>query len=407
LRLSLPVRQSDTTSQPELAFQISNLKQDSLMASETCDVIVIGCGGFGSSAMYHLTRRGRKVIGIDRFAPPHNRGSSHGETRLIRKAYFEHPNYVPLLHRAWVLWEELADEFDEQLIVQRDLMMSGPPGSVVINGARESARLHSLPLENLTHEEVKKRYPMFRLPDDHSATVEPTAGFLWSERCVAAHLELTYAWGAEMKSGETVLSVNSSGSGVEVRTDRATYSAASAIMTCGAWTSQLLPAYARYISVLRKTLFWYPVNSPEWTKKNGAPMFLLDLPEGEFYGPGCVDEQTIKIGLHSGGEPVADPSHLVREIQPDDEPATNRFVTDRLVGIEPTACQSAVCMYSMSPDGHFLLDRLHDLPLVVAAGFSGHGFKFTSALGEVAADLAEHGRTHMDVDFLSASRLRI
>ena len=144
------------------------------MSSEKCDVIVMGCGGFGSAAMYHLAKRGLKVLGIDRFHPPHDQGSSHGETRVIRKAYFEHPDYVPLLHRAWDLWEELAEKSDHKLIERRDLLMSGPPGSEVTEGARQSARLHNLPLEDLTHEEAFKRFPMFNMPPDHTVTVEST-----------------------------------------------------------------------------------------------------------------------------------------------------------------------------------------------------------------------------------------
>lgn len=376
------------------------------MSVETCDVLVIGSGGFGSSAIYHLTRRGLNVIGIDRFQPPHDQGSSHGETRLIRKAYFEHPNYVPLLHRAWVLWEELADEVNRKLIVRRDLMMSGPPGSPVTDGANESARLHNLPLEKLSHAEAAKRYPMFRLPDDHTVTVESTAGYLWSEQCIAANLELAESWGATLRSGEKVLSVQRSGTGVEVRTDRQTYSAASAVVTCGAWTGQLLPDYTQHISVLRKTLFWYPTTAPEWTKAGTAPMFLLDLPQGQFYGPGSVDGKTVKIGLHTGGTVVSDASTLDRTISVEDAAASDHFVANRLNGVHSEACRSAVCMYSMSPDGHFLLDRLSDLPVVVAAGFSGHGFKFTSVLGEVTAELIESGRTHLDIEFLSARRLQ-
>ena len=214
------------------------------MSSEKCDVIVMGCGGFGSAAMYHLARRGLKVIGIDRFHPPHDQGSSHGETRIIRKAYFEHPNYVPLLHRAWDLWEELADESNHKLIERRDLLMSGSPGSEVTEGARQSARLHSLPLEDLTHSEAFRRFPMFRLPPDHTVTVESTAGFLRVERCVGAHLHLAQAHGAQVRCGETVQTINGSIGQLSVQTDRATYSAAAGIVTCGAWTSQLLPDYA-------------------------------------------------------------------------------------------------------------------------------------------------------------------
>ena len=375
------------------------------MTSPTCDVIVIGCGGFGSSAMFHLANRGLRVIGIDRFHPPHDRGSSHGETRLIRKAYFEHPDYVPLLHRAWDLWEDLSVRQGERLIQRRDLMMSGPPGSEVIEGARKSARLHDLPLEKLTQAEASRRYPMFRLPEDHTVTVESTAGFLWSEKCIAAHLNQAIALGASLNGGETVLSVDGTASSIKVQTDRSTYSAGAAVVTCGAWTGQLVAEYLKHIIVLRKTFFWYPVQGELWTARDGAPMFLLDLPEGQFYGPASVDSQTIKIGLHSGGELVSDPTSLDREIRGADEQPVSNFAATRLNCVNSNPCRSAVCMYSMSPDGHFLFNRHSDLPLVIGAGFSGHGFKFTSVLGEVAADLIQHNRSALNIEFLSAQRL--
>lgn len=373
--------------------------------SVTSDVIVIGCGGFGAAAMCHLAARGLNVIGIDRFHPPHDRGSSHGETRIIRKAYFEHPDYVPLLHRAWDLWEQLAEESQQTLIERRDLLMSGPPGSEIIEGARRSAKLHGLPLEDLTFEEAQHRYPMFSVPDDHSFTVESTAGFLWCERCVRTHLGVATARGAVLHSGETVRSVNATARSVTVETDRAVYSAAAAVVTCGAWTGQLLADYSRWIKVRRKTLFWHPIQSSVWADPLRAPMFFFDLPEGQFYGLPSLDGETIKVGEHTGGEIVDDPSHLSRSTTPKDSQPVSRFVATRLRDVDAVAQDSSVCMYSMSPDGHFLFDRHPEYPLVIAAGFSGHGFKFTSVLGEATADLIQHGRTKLPVAFLSARRL--
>ena len=375
------------------------------LSTETCDVIVIGCGGFGSSAMFHLAQRGLKVIGIDRFHPPHDRGSSHGETRIIRKAYFEHPSYVPLLHRAWELWEELSKSVGERLIEQRDLLMAGPPGSEVIEGARLSARLYGLPMENLTAVEAAIRYPTFRLPKDYVVAIESTSGYLWAERCVAAHLSSAASFGAQLRPDETVLSVSSSGAGVRVQTDRGCYSAGAAVVTSGAWTSKLLSDYARHISVLRKTLCWFPVTSENWIRKERTPLFFIDAPESQFYGIPSVDGETIKVGMHTGGEVVPDPTTLSRQVTDEDERPISHFAGKYLEGIEPQASRSVICMYSMTPDGHFLLDRLPESPIVVAAGFSGHGFKFTSVLGEVVADLVQQGKAAFDIEFLSANRL--
>jgi hypothetical protein len=365
---------------------------------------VIGCGGFGSSAMFHLAQRGLKVIGIDRFHPPHDRGSSHGETRIIRKAYFEHPSYVPLLHRAWELWEELSQSVGERLIEQRDLLMAGPPGSEVIEGARLSARLYGLPMENLTAAEAAIRYPEFHLPEDYAVAIESTAGYLWAERCVASHLNSAALLGAQLRHDETVLSVSSSGTGVQVQTDRGCYSAGAAVVTSGAWTGQLMSDYARHISVLRKTLCWFPATSENWIRKDRAPLFFVDAPESQFYGIPSVDGETIKIGMHTGGEVISNPSDLSRQVTDDDERPISQFAGKYLGGIKPQASRSVICMYSMTPDGHFLLDRLPELPIVVAAGFSGHGFKFTSVLGEVAADLVQRGQTGLDIGFLSVGR---
>jgi len=372
------------------------------MTVQTCDIIVIGCGGFGSSVMNHLARRGLRVIGIDRFAPPHGRGSSHGETRVIRKAYFEHPDYVPLLHRAWDLWHELAAEVGEPLIEQRDLLMSGPVTSDIITGALKSARMHQLPVEELNPAEAMRRYPMFRLAESHRVVVESTAGYLRAERCLAANLRLAGKSGAQLRCDETVERIDSH-RGIQIQTDRGRYSAAAAVITAGAWTGQLLPEYASLITVLRKVLFWYPMTSPQWFSP-AAPVFLVDAPHGQFYGVPSVDGRFAKVAEHTGGTTVADPLKVDRIIRECDHSGTDRFVDQFMHGLSPRPAESTVCMYSMSSDGHFLLDAHPTMPLVVAAGFSGHGFKFTSVLGEVCADLVTGKSPVVDVEFLSRTR---
>jgi sarcosine oxidase len=371
---------------------------------EKYDVVVMGCGGFGASAMFHLANRGLRVIGIDRFHPPHDHGSSHGETRIIRKAYFEHSDYVPLLHRAWDLWAELAEQSQQNLIERRDLMMSGIPGCEVTEGARKAARLHNLAIEELSVEDAGKRFPMFNLPPNHTVTVESTAGILHCETCVGAHLALARDHGAQIRFGETVQNISGSPGNLSVRTDRATYSAAAGVLTCGAWSGQLLEDYAKLITVRRKTLFWHPIKSEIWSDPVRSPLFLIDLPEGQFYGFPSVDGQTIKVAEHTGGETIADPLMLACDSVANDEQAVSRFVRERLLHADAKSRRFASCMYSMSPDGHFLFDRLSELPLVVAAGFSGHGFKFSSVLGEAAADLVQQGESSLNLDFLSIDR---
>ncbi|MFN9220402.1 MAG: N-methyl-L-tryptophan oxidase [Planctomyces sp.] len=368
------------------------------------DVIVIGCGGFGSAALREFSQRGLKVLGLDQYSPPHNLGSSHGETRIIRKAYFEHPDYVPLLHRSWDLWQQLEVESGERLLQRCDLVLSGAPGSEVISGARLAAAEHGLRIRNLSAEEACREYSVLRLPEDHEVTVESTAGYLWVERCVGTMLRRACASGAEVRTGERVVALKCSPNSVEVQTTAGRYTASAAVVTCGPWTSQLLPEYQRLITVRRKTLFWYPLQSEGWAERWRSPIFLIDLPEGQFYGLPAVDGQRVKVGEHTGGDLVQDASTVERRVSAEDRAPVDAFAASCLRGLQSASCASAVCLYSMSPDGHFLFDRHPEYPLVTAAGFYGHGFKFTPVLGAAAADLIVHGRTQLPVQFLSQQR---
>jgi sarcosine oxidase len=369
------------------------------------DVVVIGCGGFGSACLAELSRRGLRVLGVDQYQPPHQRGSSHGETRIIRKAYFEHPDYVPLLHRAWDLWSAFSKRRGGGLLTRCDLVMTGGEDSPVICGARESAWQHGLQIENLSAAEGRARYPVLGIPDGHEVVVESTAGWLVVERCVGALLDEAREAGAELWTGVRVLGVRGHGCGVELETTAGRVSAGAAVVTCGPWTSGLLPEYESLITVLRKTLFWYGATGGG-AAAAGYPMFLMDLPEGQFYGVPSGDPAGMKVGEHSGGERVLDVASLRRELSDEDVAGVDRFVAGHLRGLIPGAVRGAVCQYSMSPDGHFLVDRHEVWPLVVNAGFSGHGFKFTPVMAEATADLLEFGRTSLPVEFLSRRRFQ-
>ncbi len=370
----------------------------------SCDVIVIGCGGMGSATLLELARRGLRVIGIDRNTPPHRLGSSHGETRIIRKAYFEHPDYVPLLHRAWDRWLETESQSGTKLLEPRDLVMSGPDESEVIQGARESARVHGLAIENLTAQQAGERYPVLQIPHEHSVTVEHTAGFLWVERCVEQQLRLAVAAGAGLKVNETVLKISGSANSVEVTTDRGVYSAAAAIVTSGPWTTSLLPDYQKLITIRRKTLFWFPSTTNHWRHTKQAPIFLMDTDAGQFYGLPEVAEGLVKMGEHTGGEWVTSPEQTDRSVSESDLLPVQRFLRTCLKHVADEPMNSAVCLYSMTSDGHFLLDRHDDLPVVVAAGFSGHGFKFAPVIAEACSDLITSSQTSLPISFLSKKR---
>jgi sarcosine oxidase len=380
------------------------------------DVIVLGCGGIGSAALSHLAGRGLKVLGIDRFHPPHDLGSSHGETRIIRKAYFEHPDYVPLLQRAYQLWDELTERTAESarqhtaypaLLERCGLLAAGSLTGEVIPGVIESAARHRLPVERLEPAETQRRFPMFSIPNDLCVIFESDAGFLWVERCVEAHLQDAKRRGARLLTGKPVTEIQYTPDSVRVRTDDTEFSAGALVVTAGPWTAQLLPDYGRHIEIRRKLLFWHPVNLPIWSDLSRAPGYMIEHPVTKrmFYGFPSIDGATVKVAEHTGGGPVSDPTLVNRQVLPDEGNAVSEFVTSHLRGSSGTAVRSAVCMYSMTPDGHFLIDRMDSAPIVVAAGFSGHGFKFSSVMGEVIADLVQTGRSRWSIDFLSARRL--
>lgn len=373
--------------------------------SNTFDVIVLGVGGFGSGALYHCARRGLKVLGLEQFGIAHDRGSSHGETRIIRKAYFEHPDYVPLLIRSYELWRELEAESNESLMHLCGLLLAGPPEGEAVAGARLSARLHHLDLENFTAREAAARFRGFRFRDGFEAVYEPEAGFLDVEDCVRTHIERAIAAGAELRTEQTVVDWSSDGRSVRVRTNREEFNAAKLIVTAGAWAGRILSDLQIPLEVVRKPLFWHDVTTNDYNVDRGAPAYLYELPTGVFYGFPSLDGRILKVAEHSGGATVDDPLQLDRNISEADVAPIRAFLRDALPGVQPNPVKHAVCMYTLTPDRHFIVDRHPEFGNVaIGAGFSGHGFKSTSALGEALADLALDGKSKLPIDFLSLNR---
>jgi sarcosine oxidase len=377
---------------------------------ERFDVIVLGVGGVGSAALYHLAGRGLRVLGIEQFEIAHARGSSHGETRLIRQAYFEHPDYVPLLARAFAGWRALEAASDESLYHEVGLVQIGRAGGAVIRGVRASATEHQLQIENLTARETEVRFPGLRVSDDCEAVYESRAGYLLVERCVAAHARVAMERGAVLHTGETVRNWRVPGKGdaaegVVVETDRATYAADRLIVTAGPWAGGLLADLGIRLEVRRKPLFWFRTRSGAYRAERGFPGFLYELPEGCFYGFPQIDDASIKVAEHTGGQTVSDPLAVNRELDPGDLVRVSTFVGQHLTSATTECVQHVVCMYTMSPDEHFILDRHPRFPQVAfAAGLSGHGFKFAGVLGEELARLACEGTVDSRAKFLSATR---
>jgi sarcosine oxidase len=369
------------------------------------DAIILGTGGVGSAAALHLARRGASVLGLDRFAPGHDRGSSHGETRIIRQAYFEHSDYVPLLLRAYDLWRELEQVAGEPLLRQVGLLQIGPADGAVISGVLASARKHHLAVEPLSPAEISQRFPAFRVPAGMSGVFEPTAGYLHVERCVLAHIAAARQHGAEFRTAP-VRSFLPEGRGVAVELQSGeVLHAERLVVTAGPWAPQLLASLGIPLTIRRKHVYWFRSSVQSMHDSAGCPTFLYELPGGVFYGFPVIDALGLKVAEHSGGEPIADPLTDLRRLDQADLERVRGFVDEHLAGGVAELVRHSVCFYTMSPDEHFLVDRHPEMPQVVfAAGLSGHGFKFTSVLGEALADLAQEGSTRLPIAHLSVRR---
>lgn len=371
----------------------------------TYDVIVLGTGGVGSAACYHLAKRGARVLGLDQFPGGHDRGSSHGETRVIRQAYFEHADYVPLLLRAYELWRELERETSADLLHQVGLLQVGPPEGIVVHGVLEAARLHGLKVDSLSGEEVTRRFPGFRAAAGAVGVFEPAAGYLKVERCVLTHLAAAKTYGAEFQFGVTASGFEKDGSGVRVMTDQGDFLAGKLVVTAGPWAPQLLADISVPLVVRRKHLYWFPTSEPSYHEAGGCPTYLYEAPEGVFYGFPQIDEQGVKVAEHSGGQVIDNPKYDPRPFDEHDLARVAAFTAEFMPGVGRPMQKRAVCFYTMTPDEHFLIDRHpQNEKVFFTAGLSGHGFKFTSVLGEVMADLALAGRTTLPVEFLGLGR---
>lgn len=371
------------------------------------DVIVIGAGGIGSAACYQLAARGARVLALEQYSLVHDRGSSHGDSRIIRQAYFEHPDYVPLLLETYRLWKDLERTTGQHLFDPVGLLMSGVPTGPTIGGARMSAHQYGLPLDDMSADEARQRWPQFRFPDAHRVLFEPAAGLLHVEDCVRAHLDAARACGAAIHAEEPALHWSADGSTVRVRTSRGDYTAGALVVTAGAWSQRFLAAMNLPLRVLRKFVGWFPVDPSAPRPAREMPTYYFELPHGDFYGFPSLDGQTAKLAEHSGGQLIERAEEVDRDLGSNDVAPLAGFVERHLTGVLPTLHHHSVCLYTMSPDQHFIVDRHPEWPHVVfAAGLSGHGFKFAPVLGAALADLSLNGQTELPIGFLSRRRLQ-
>ncbi|MEL7496755.1 MAG: N-methyl-L-tryptophan oxidase [Planctomycetota bacterium] len=375
------------------------------------DCIVLGFGGVGSAALRAAASRGWNVIGIDQFGPAHNRGSSQGQTRIIRHAYFEHPNYVPLTHRAFEQWDELnrrhRTSIDiKEIITPCGLLQVGRPESDVIQGVIASADQHGLRVERFTPEEIQRRLPMFKIPEDYIGLFEPDAGFLRVELAVAAALKQASKQGATLKSNTIVhgWSVDANGD-VLVETDQGSIQGRRLIIAAGAWSSPLLPSVDVPFKILQKQQHWFQLDRVDQKIENDFPAFLIEEDNGDcFYGLPEIDYLGMKVCEHSGGKTLESPDQIQSGLNQEELDRTESFMNRWLEFGRARLVHHCQCMYTMSPDGHFVVDRYPGFENVVfAAGLSGHGFKFVPVIGNYLCELLD-GKQDELMSFLKLNR---
>lgn len=397
------------------------------------DVIVIGLGGMGSATLYELARRGVSVLGIEQFDVAHALGSSHGDSRLIRRGYFEHPDYVPLVDAAYNGWHELEAACGKKLFFKTGLYLAGPPDGELIAGTRLAASRHNLPIETLAPADSGRRaaldphtppprFPAFIPDKGMDVLYEADAGFLLVEECVRTFVDQARLSGADAVTNTAVMNWRREGPGFQVETANGLYRADRLVICGGPWAGGLLKELRFPLTVLRKVVLWYEIEDHTLTLERGLPVFGFDAlgmergkdsfcpmkqaedMGGLFYGFPSTDGRSLKIAEHTGGRP-ADPDALDRTLHPEDEDRVVRFIDRHVVGLSSRLARHSVCMYTMSPDQHFIIDRHPaDDAVAFAAGFSGHGFKFAPVIGSALADLATGREPPTAMSFLRLDR---
>jgi sarcosine oxidase len=373
------------------------------------DVAVVGLGAMGSAALYHLAARGKRVIGLERATPGHEGGSSHGESRIIRMAYFEHPSYVPLLRRAYEDWRALERATGAKLLTITGILESGIPGAGVVEGARRAAVEHGLPHEMLSSRQVAERFPAFAIPDHWETLFEADGGYLRPELAIDTHIAAARALGAEVRTQAEVVSIDPTAGGVRLTlADGAVIEAGAAIVSAGAWMGELFPELAHRLTLTRQVLAWFDPARPALVTPDRFPVFLLESEDEIIYGFPDLAGTGVKVASHMPGRVL----RRAGDAAQDGDAAEMAPVAAMLSRYIPAAAgpvrQLKTCIYTHSPDEDFILDRHALYPqIVLASPCSGHGFKFAGVIGEILADLATVGETPHDISRFRLDRLGV
>lgn len=361
-------------------------------------IVVIGLGATGSAALSLLARRGISVIGIEQFEIGHARGSSHGPTRIIRLAHFENPSYVPLMRRAYALWRELESLADSKLLHITGILEIGPADGAIISGTMAAAKSHHLHAEMLSAEELMRRYPAYQLPDTFVGMLQPDGGYIEARNAIEANMRVAAKCNARVLSNEKVLGVEPLGKGVVVRTSREKIEADGAIIAAGPWLRELLPDLRLPVQATRQVVGWFaPADAAEFTAER-FPVFILESEHGTHYGFPAYDGLGVKIAKHGHGGEIVAPDGYATTVSAQDEAAIRAPLKEYLPGANGRLLSAQTCLYTMTPDGTFIIDRMPGYPhIVIASPCCGHGFKFAPVVAEIVADLVTRGTTPHDI----------
>ncbi|MCY4113574.1 MAG: N-methyl-L-tryptophan oxidase [Chloroflexi bacterium] len=371
------------------------------------DVIVVGVGAMGSATAFHLAQRGVRVLALEQFDLAHDQGSSHGYTRIMRHAYYNAPGYVPLVQRAQTLWRELEEISGETLFIHSGGLSMGRPDALVVRGALLAAERFGLAHEVLDASEVQHRYPAIRLSEDMIGVHDPSAGFLLPERAILAHAAAARSHGAEVRTQEAITGWKATTDGVEVQTEHGAYRAERLVFTAGAWMAELLADLNLPLEVTRQVVGWFEPDDPAICEPDRLPVWLLQPPGDEeyFYGLPRYGPPGLKLGRMFHLQTAVTPAELTRTTDDADESLLRTCLAPYFPGANGRALELMTCMFTSTPDGHFIMDAHPRHPNVtLVSACSGHGFKFASVVGEIAAELALDGKSRHDIEMFRLDR---
>lgn len=377
------------------------------MSGKHFDVIVVGVGSMGAAACWFLSKRGFNVLGLEQFTIPHDNGSHGGQTRIIRKAYFEHPDYVPLLQHSYENWRALEKASNTEIYHRTGIVYFGKHNGATISGLSSSAQTYGIPINAV----LPSSFPQFNIPSDFECVVEPDAGFIPPELALATFTEQAKKSGATIIENETVIHWASTGSGVEVRTRDDHYTGDNIIFTAGSWTEKLLRALPVELVVTRQILAWFKPHKPKDFNAPDFPCWFIEDDHGIFYGFPYQEKSAysniegLKVALHKKGE-ITDPNKVNRNVERSELTDLLNMVREYIPGVGEQVVATKTCLYTYSQDENFIIDHLpgYDEKVTIACGFSGHGFKFASVVGEILADLSTKGKTDLPIEFLRLKR---